>query len=115
MAVIDPTPGNLRIAGVDTVSWSAVTESDTVNPDKPGGSRPSVASVQVSGTFGGATVILQGSNDGVNWVSLNDLSGTPISISSAGAAEFSSAMAQFRPSISGGSSQSLTVTVAYRG
>jgi hypothetical protein len=35
--------------------------------------------VQVAGTWGGATFVLEGSNDGTNWVTLNDPTGTDIS------------------------------------
>lgn len=71
------------------------------------------ASVQVGGTFGGATVLLQGSNDGVTYVTLKDMQGNNLSFSSAGYAEFSSAAAFVKPSISGGTGDSINVTVAH--
>jgi hypothetical protein len=73
----------------------------------------STASVQVTGTFGGATVVLQGSNDGTNYVTIKDLTGTDISLTSAGIREFSSGCAFFKPSISGGTGDSLTITLAH--
>lgn len=36
--------------------------------------------VQVAGTFGGATVLVQGSNDGTNYATLNDPQGNALSI-----------------------------------
>ena len=71
------------------------------------------ASVQVSGTFGGATVVLQVSNDGVTFATLKDISGNDLSFTAAGYAEFSSGAAFIRPSISGGTGDSLNVTVAH--
>lgn len=37
-----------------------------------------------TGTFGGATIILEGSNDGASYVPLKDASGTAISLTAAG-------------------------------
>ncbi len=71
------------------------------------------ASVQVGGTFGSATVVLQGSNDGVTYATLKDLQGNNLSFTSAGYAEFSSGAAFIKPSISGGTGDSINVTVAH--
>lgn len=70
-------------------------------------------SVQVSGTFGGATVVLQGSNDGTTYATLKDSQGSDLSFTSAGYGEFSSGAAFIKPSISGGTGDSLTVTVTH--
>lgn len=53
--------------------------------------------IQVVGTFGGATVKLQGSNDGTNWIDLTDPLGTTIGIDAAGGKEFSTAALYIRP------------------
>lgn len=113
MAVINESP-TVIVDGLMTYQWSPVTESDTVSYATIGGVGTLAGSVQVTGTFGSATVVLQGSNDGTNWVTLKDTSGTAISLTAAGASEFSTGMAYIRPSISGGSSQSLTITVSVR-
>ena len=73
----------------------------------------STASVQVSGTIGGATIVLQGSNDGVTYTTLKDTAGTDISFTAAGYVEFSSAAAFIKPSISGGTGDSINVTVVH--
>ncbi len=39
-------------------------------------------SVHVDGTFGGGSVLIEGSNDGVSWFTLNDPQGNPLSFSS---------------------------------
>lgn len=75
----------------------------------------STASVQVSGTIGGATIVLQGSNDGVTYATLKDLQGNNLSFAAAGYAEFSSGAAFIKPSISGGTGDSINVTVAHWG
>ena len=72
-----------------------------------------VSSVQVSGTFGGATVVLQGSNDGTTYTTLKDLQGNSLSFTSAGYAEFSSGAAFIKPSISGGTGDSLNISVSH--
>lgn len=71
------------------------------------------ASVQVGGTFGGATVALQGSNDGVTYTTLKDLSGAAMSFTSAGYAEFSSGAAFIKPLVSGGTGDSINVIVTH--
>ena len=73
------------------------------------------ASVQVSGTIGGATVALQGSNDGVTYTTLKDTAGSPLSFAAAGYAEFSSAAAFIKPLISGGTGDNINVIVAHWG
>lgn len=71
------------------------------------------ASVQVGGTFGGATVALQGSNDGVTYATLKDVTGANLSFTAAGYAEFSSGAAFIKPLISGGTGDSINVTVTH--
>ena len=41
-------------------------------------------SIQATGTFGGATVVLEGSNDGVNFFTLTNKAGTALAITAAG-------------------------------
>jgi hypothetical protein len=55
-----------------------------------------VGTVQLTGTFGGS-VFIEGSLDGVNFVTLNDLSGTPLQFSGPALAEFSTNCAFIRP------------------
>lgn len=71
------------------------------------------SSVQISGTIGGATIVLQGSNDGTTYATLKDLQGNNLSFTAAGYAEFSSGAAFIKPSISGGTGDSINVTVAH--
>jgi P pilus assembly chaperone PapD len=71
--------------------------------------------VQITGTFGGATIALQVSNDGTNYVTLKDGSGSDISLTSAGMREFSTAALYLKPTSSGGTADNVTVTVVLRG
>ena len=72
-----------------------------------------IASVQVSGTFGGATVVLQGSNDGTTYATLDDTSGAAISFTAAGIVDFSAGCAFVKPSISGGTGDSINVILTH--
>ncbi len=71
------------------------------------------ASVQVSGTIGGATIVLQGSNDGVTYATLKNIAGSDLSFNAAGYAEFSSGAVFIKPSISGGTGDSLNIIVSH--
>lgn len=66
------------LTGTDTGVLSTTGPTFVSNPQ--GTDR----SVQVTGTFGGGTVLIEGSNDGVNWVTLNDLSVSALSFTVAG-------------------------------
>ncbi len=121
MAVISPTFRKLRgpSGGIDAVviTWANVGDADTCKAV----SRPDLAdkSVQVEGTFGGATMKLQGSNDSTtgsdgNFETLNDPTGNAISLTSAGLKQVTEATAWIKPATSGGTGSSLTVTVLAR-
>lgn len=115
MATINPTPQSTGVPGTTTIKWETLTENDSAAEHAPGGYEPAIGNVQVVGTFGGATVNFQGSNDGTNWVNLSDTQGTEISLTATGAADFSSAMLYFKPVAASGSSQDIDVIVNFRG
>lgn len=72
------------------------------------------ASVQILGTFGvGGTVVIEGSNDGTNYVTLNDPAGAALSITAAGLKGIRENPAYIRPRVTAGDgTTSLTVTLA---
>lgn len=118
MAVIKPTTKDVSQKGDGScylVTWTAVTSasSDTCAavsfpqyPDR---------SIQVSGTFGGASVAVQGSNDGTNFCSLFDPSSTVIAIVAATAMKAVLENAVFiRPLVTGGTGQTVTVSMLFR-
>ena len=69
--------------------------------------------VQVTGTFGAGTFVWQGSNDGVNWGTLNAAgSGTAISLTSAGVRQVIENPLFMRPAVTGADgTTALTVTL----
>lgn len=72
-------------------------------------------SVQMTGTFGGATVLLQGSDDGITWFTLHDVSGADISRTSDGRFDTIAIVPQHvRPSSSSGSGVNVKVIVTSR-
>jgi len=61
-----------------------------------------VAAVQIVGTFGGATALLEVSENGVDWVQMADRAGNNISVTAAARFEISSACQWIRARTSGG-------------
>lgn len=112
MATIHPEFTRER-DNLQEILWETLTEADTaaaINPEHFG----SLGTIQVIGTFGSATVILQGSNDGTNWVALKDLGDNAISLTAAGGFQFQTAFKFLRPSASGGSSQDVDCLMTLR-
>jgi hypothetical protein len=114
MATISPEISR-TIAGIPRVIWEELATGDTVNPLPIREQWGLAASVQISGTFGGATVVLQHSNDGVTWFTASDLRGAEVSFTAAGIAEISLSSAYIRPGISGGTGDDIDVVVVLRG
>lgn len=99
MAVIQPT-FSYPADGVTHVLWEALTESDTASPILVKGAQTAISSVQVTGTFGSGVIAMQGSNvDGGTggYVTLQDIEGADVSLSAAGAQDFSTAMLHLKP------------------
>lgn len=94
------------------VTWAGITEADTCDPVELVGLPD--RSIQFAGTFGSATVVAQGSNDGTNYVTLTDPQGNAISKTSAGIEMIAEVARYTRPSASGGTGQSLTVSMLCR-
>lgn len=103
------------VPGLELFTYDNLDTADTSPPVIQAGSYASLAgSVQVVGTFGGATVTLQGSNDNTNWVTLKDVFGSDVSLTSTGAHEFSTSMRYIRPLVSSGSGDDLDVYITVR-
>ena len=114
MATITPVESSLGL-NITKITWTGLSTADTATAVAPAGAVPICGFVQITGTFGGATIVLQGSNDNSNWATLKDTSGTAISVTAAGAADFSTAAAYIRPSSSGGAGDDVNVVVVMRG
>jgi hypothetical protein len=98
--------------------WSGVTESDTYASEPIHGVSADVIA-SISGTMGGATTVLQGSNDvdAVNdaartWTTVKDVDGTDISLTAAGSFIVRDVWPMMRFSSSSGSSQSITARLS---
>lgn len=91
------------------VVWTGVTESDTFTATQVG-SRYTDRVVTVQGTFGSATVLVKGSVDGTNYHTLNGPGGS-LTFVAAGLSALIEATPYLQPTHSGGSSESVTVTV----
>lgn len=102
----------IRDQGRFSVSWSALSSADTAEDVEIDGTFTLGGCMQVTGTFGGATVSLEVSNDGANFhaLSLVDGSAAP-TLTSAGVIEFSTGARFIRPAAAGGTSDSLNVTI----
>lgn len=111
MATITPVRSS-PAWNIEKIFWETLTENDTATAVVPAGRIR--GSVQVTGTFGSATVVLQGSNDGTNYATLEDNAGNAISLTAAGLADFSADCLQIRPSASGGTGQDVDITVILR-
>ena len=62
--------------------WAALLSSE--NGDPEGLSQWDKQCVQVTGTFDTATITIQGSNDGTNWATMNDETGSALTFTAAG-------------------------------
>lgn len=101
--------------GIPVVKWEAANSTDGASAYALNGRLGLSAAIQVVGTFGGATVKLQVSVDGVTYYDLSDTAGNPISATAAGIFEFSTSAVYIKPDISGGTGDDLDIFVALRG
>lgn len=116
MATITATVTKLNDGGVFDcylATWSAMGNADTGTSVLMSGAAD--RSVQIEGTFGGATVVIQGSNDGSNWQSLTDPQGNAISKAAASLEQISELTRYIRAVTSGGTGTSVNVNVLLKG
>jgi hypothetical protein len=104
-----------QAAKVPRVTWADIVTGDTITAFPVAAQAAVAGAVQFGGTFGGATIGLQVSNDGVTYFDMKDLSGTTISATSAAMFEFTTAAMYIRPVIASGSANAVDVTVVLRG
>lgn len=99
-AIATENPGPL--GPVQTNVWAPLVQGDTALP-VTGAERPN-RSVQASGTWNGATLTLQGSNDGTTYFVLTDTAGTPgnLSFTADGLKQVRENTAFTKPVLSGG-------------
>lgn len=119
MAVIDAvtTQPGTREDIVFVTTWADMATGDTGEPIRHLGCRDRC--VQFSGTFGGATVVLQGTNgdgsaDDAVWATLRDNVGVAISATAAAIRQLGDIPLWIRPSVSGGSGAAIDVVIVER-
>ena len=105
MAIVDNGLDRLKehvtIIESKLVSWVSLANGDSGSPVEYHTSAD--RSVQVVGTFGaGGTVVIEGSNDGTNYVTLTDPQANALSFSSAGLEAISELTRYIRPRVTGG-------------
>lgn len=94
-------PANPSI-GINGYKWETLTTTnDTGSPVQL--ARMTDRTIQVTGTFGaGGTVVIEGSLDGTNYYTLNDLQGTALSITAAKIEGVSEVVTYIRPRVTAG-------------
>lgn len=105
MSIINPSFVDLsqKFFGNTVViyTWAALANGDSGAPVQGPGWAD--RSFQVEGTFGsGGTVLIEGSNDGTNYRTLNDPFGNALSLTSAGVFELTQIALWMRPRVSAG-------------
>lgn len=94
------------------ITWEEMGNADTGSsvkaPDYPD------KTFQITGTFGGATVTIEGSNDGTNWETLTDVAGNSASYTAAAMAAIAENPLYIRAATTGGSGTDVDVTVAIK-
>lgn len=95
-------------------TWANMTTWDVGEPVRYAGAAD--RTVQVFGTFGGATVTIEGTleNVPINWSQLNDAQGDPIAITAARIEAVVELVRQIRPKVTGGTGTSVTVMMLMR-
>lgn len=115
MATVSHKSNHIEKGVLKTV-WTPLLQGDTGTPENL--DRYPMHSVQIGGTFGGATVVVEGSDDGVTYATLtgeNPAGGSDTLVSATSATRFDvqNVVPHFiRPRISGGDgTTSVTVTI----
>ena len=111
MATIAATIDRDSIPGAVLATWAAMATGDV------GGGIPIAYAAdltgQVTGTFGGATITWQGSNDNTNWHPMTQKSGTGnMAFTSAAVHTANENPAWIRPAVTGGTSVAIDCTLA---
>lgn len=91
------------LSNIKRVTWGALANGDAGDAVSADNAPWSDRCVQVSGTFGASgTVVVEGSNDGVNWATLNSPQGTALSFTAAGIKQVLEGTLYIRPRVSAG-------------
>ena len=111
MATISQTRSSVAY-GIEKLAWTGITQADATDTFQPG-SRRQIGSLQATGTFTSATLALQGSNDGSNYVTVKDMYGNAASLSAAGTIDFQTHYLTYKLQ-GGGTTLSAAATIILR-
>ena len=118
MSIITPTqsnppiPGHQNVPDVLQTVWANVSDVDTCTSVRTAYFANNT--VQMTGNFAGATVILEGSNDNVTFFTLLDLFAAPVTFTSSGIKSVAQIPLYVRPSTSGGLHSRVAVNLVSR-
>lgn len=116
MPVISPVLSSVASPdGVPVVTWTGIAPGDTCDPYVLKGQRGLALSIQVSGTFGGATIAVQHSNDNTSYLTMSDIVGAAANTASSSIFEATTSAVYVRPLITGGTGSSVSVRMVLRG
>jgi len=96
-----------------TVTWSSIASGDTCDPAEI----PEYGDMSVQyicGTWGAATLTVQGSNDATNYHTLNDALGVAISKTANGLSQILENSLKIKPVVTGAGLTGLAVTIIGR-
>lgn len=113
MATVSPAPSIPSASNIPVLTWTGVSTADTMTPVVV--RKGSSGAVQMTGTWGSATVKLQGSLDGTTYFDLKDASGTTISATSNAYFQFTTSAVYLKPASSGGTADNVDVVLVLRG
>ena len=99
-------------AQITIATWTGLETGDDGAAIRYGGAAD--RTVQIIGTFGGATVTMQGSIDGTNWATLTDAQGNAIAATAAALEAITELVRFIRPIVTGGAGVSVTVLLLMR-
>ena len=112
MAVLIPT-FNTTLERLTTVTWANLTTGDTAAVHAIRG-KNDLLTMQAEGTFSGGTrITMTGSLSNVAFITATDMTQTAIAFTSNGACGILEPFTYWKPTIASGSSDSITVTLAY--
>lgn len=116
MATVNNSVSEIKNYGESAhiVSWSAIPNGDTGQAIEMPGSV--VRSVQLGGTFGaGGTVVIEGSNDGTNYITLTDPQANALSKTAAAIETIQEVTRYVRPRVTAGDgTTAINVTLLLR-
>lgn len=113
MATITPTTSYDN--GALQVTWTGVSTADTMVAYEVPDQAAWFAALQMTGTWGGSTVTLQGSEDNSTYLTIKDRSGTAISATANARFDLSTGAKYVKPASSGGTGDNVDVVLTLRG